>query len=75
MQRDHKRGSRLGSDVGVDHPLPKRTALYNDNLQVQLASVPSRPIGLDPGTKLASKFPHLVKGVAPTKGDEAGGGN
>ena len=70
-----KNGREMSRDVGVDHPLPKRTAVHSENQHVQLAAEPRRPIGLDPGSKLAGKFPHHVKGYLPTKGEVTGGGN
>ena len=59
--------------MGVDHPLPKGHDCMNLNQPMLLLNVPLKPIGLEPGSKLALRFPHLVKGASPTKGGGAGG--
>ena len=64
------RRSKVLKAVRLDHPLPKCTAALNMESQVQMASTPIRPIRLEPGSRLAARFPHLTKGAVPTKGGD-----
>ena len=65
----------LSRDHGHDQPLPKRAAIDVGNSPIHLQSEPGRPIRLTPGSKLAVRFPHLVKDITPTKGGDVGVGS
>ena len=56
-----RRGKRLVSERGIDAPLPtsRKTVSYTDCIAIDQA--PRQYIALPPGSKLAMKFPHLVK--------------
>ena len=64
------RRSKVSNAVGLDHPFPERIATLNMESQMQMASIPIRPIRLEPGSRLAARFPHLTKGAVPTKGGD-----
>ena len=61
-------------ESALDQPLPKRFAYDIGDIPVPCSNEPVRPIGLNPGSKLALRFPHLVKSTNPTKGGGAGEG-
>ena len=62
------------TNVGNDNPLPRCKVNERFNQPIDIVSMPRRPIGLEPGSKLGIKFPHLVKGASLTKGGGAGEG-
>ena len=70
----HKSRRHSSHEFGHDQPSPKRTAIDIGNRPMHLPCEPGRPIRLEPGSKLAAKFPHLVKDITPTKGSGVGVG-
>ena len=52
---------RKASQVGLDNPLPARRSQPMWTAQIDVAMEARRTVGLTPGSKLAIRFPHLVK--------------
>ena len=61
-----RRGRLACDERGVDLPLPKRRKFRDADGDFFATRPPGRCIALVPGSKLAAKFPHLVRGTTPT---------
>ena len=59
--------TRIHTEWGVDKPLPKARKVVDFSAVVPITQLPRQHIELPPDSKLARKFPHLVKRTAEVK--------